>query len=62
MPSALVPLLPSFCCNLIGLLGSLSFDHGVVPDDQYFLRLKIGKRTLLIFRALITRHRKYSDK
>ncbi|KAL9352190.1 hypothetical protein Peur_054870 [Populus x canadensis] len=62
MPSALVPLLPSFCCNLIGLLGSLSFDHGVVPDDQYFLRLKTGKRTLLIFRALITRHRKYSDK
>ncbi|KAJ6324749.1 hypothetical protein OIU76_011944 [Salix suchowensis] len=63
MPSALVPLLPSFCReSLIGLLGSLSFDHGVVPDDQYFLRLKTGKRTLLIFRTLITRHRKYSDK
>lgn len=62
MPSALVPLLPSFCRNLIGLLGSLSFDHGVVLDDQYFLRLKTGKRTLLIFRTLITRHRKYSDK
>ncbi|CAK7326263.1 unnamed protein product [Dovyalis caffra] len=62
MPSVLVPLLPSFCRNLIGLLGSLSFDYGVAPEEQCLLRLKTGKRTLLIFSTLITRHRKYSDK
>lgn len=62
MPSALVPHLPSFCCNLTGLLGSLSFDCGVSLENGYLLRLKTGKRSLLIFCALITRHRKHSDK
>lgn len=62
MPSALASLLPSFCRDLFGILGSLSFSDTVISDDGYLLRLKTGKRSLLIFCALITRHRKYSDK
>ncbi|XP_050216139.1 importin beta-like SAD2 homolog isoform X2 [Mercurialis annua] len=62
MPSALVHSVPSFCRNLTGLLDSLSFDCGVTPEDGHLLRLKTGKRSLLIFSALVTRHRKYSDK
>ncbi|GAV71639.1 hypothetical protein CFOL_v3_15129 [Cephalotus follicularis] len=62
MPSALSPLLPSFCRSLIGILSSLSFDDDVTLEGGYLLRLKTGKRCLLIFCALITRHRKYSDK
>ncbi|XP_019464240.1 PREDICTED: importin beta-like SAD2 homolog isoform X1 [Lupinus angustifolius] len=62
MPSALVPLLPSFCRDLISILGSLSFDGAVSQEDGYLTRLKIGKRSLLIFSALVTRHRKHSDK
>ncbi|KAD4385083.1 hypothetical protein E3N88_25251 [Mikania micrantha] len=61
MPSALVSLLPSLCQDLIRILHSLKFqDHG--SEDGYTLRLKTGKRSLLIFCALITRHRKFSDK
>ncbi|KAJ4831317.1 hypothetical protein Tsubulata_044640, partial [Turnera subulata] len=62
MPSALIPHLPLFVRNLIGLLGSLRFDHGVNPEDGHLTRLKIGKRSLLIFCALVSRHQKYSDK
>ncbi|KAK9288905.1 hypothetical protein L1049_017374 [Liquidambar formosana] len=62
MPSALPPLLPSFCHDLFGILGSLNFDGSVTLEDGYLLRLKTGKKSLLIFCALITRHRKYSDK
>ncbi|BBG94282.1 ARM repeat superfamily protein [Prunus dulcis] len=62
MPSALVPLLPSFCHDLIAILGSLSFDCLVTPQNGYLRRLKTGKRSLLIFCTLITRHRKHSDK
>ncbi|XP_024197726.1 importin beta-like SAD2 homolog isoform X2 [Rosa chinensis] len=62
MPSALVPLLPSFCHDLIGILDSLSFDCVITPDNGYQMRLKTGKRSLRIFCCLITRHRKYSDK
>ncbi|XP_021594154.1 importin beta-like SAD2 isoform X3 [Manihot esculenta] len=62
MPSALVPSLPMLCQSLIGLLDSLSFDHGVTSEGGQLLRLKAGKRILLIFCALVTRHRKYSDK
>ncbi|KAJ8766467.1 hypothetical protein K2173_022526 [Erythroxylum novogranatense] len=61
MPSALVPVLPSFCCALIGLLGSLNFDI-IDMEDEYASRMKAGKRSLLIFSVLVTRHRKYSDK
>lgn len=62
MPSALVPLLPSFCHDLIAILSSLSFDSMVTPQNGYLMRLKTGKRSLLIFCTLITRHRKHSDK
>ncbi|KAJ0034879.1 hypothetical protein Pint_24242 [Pistacia integerrima] len=62
MPSALAPHVPSFCRNLIAILGTLSFDDSLTPGDDYLLRLKTGKRSLLIFCALVTRHRKYSDK
>ncbi|XP_050374323.1 uncharacterized protein LOC126791868 isoform X2 [Argentina anserina] len=62
MPSALVPLLPLFCHDLIGILDSLSFDCVVTPENGNHMRLKTGKRSLRIFCALVTRHRKYSDK
>ncbi|XWS53459.1 hypothetical protein CRYUN_Cryun10bG0003300 [Craigia yunnanensis] len=62
MPSAVAPLLPSFCHGLICILGSLSLDRGDSSEDEYLLRLKTGKRALLIFFSLTTRHRKYSDK
>ncbi|KAJ1403033.1 Importin-beta, N-terminal domain [Sesbania bispinosa] len=62
MPSTLAPLLPSFCQDLRSILGSLSFDCGVTQEDGYLTRLKTGKRSLLIFSALVTRHRKHSDK
>ncbi|KAI9195873.1 hypothetical protein LWI28_018945 [Acer negundo] len=62
MSSALAPQLPSFCHNLVAILGSLKFDYGVTLNDGYVLRLKTAKRSLLIFCALVTRHRKYSDK
>ena len=61
MPSTLAPLLPSLCSDLIGILGSLSF-NAVNMEDGYLMRLKTGKRSLLIFCALISRHRKHSDK
>lgn len=62
MPTTLAPLLASFCHDLIGILGSLSFDSAVTLKDGYLMRLKTGKRSLLIFCVLITRQRKYSDK
>lgn len=61
MPSALSPLLPSFCQDLFKILGSLRFD-ATLPEDDYLMRFKTGKRSLLIFCALVTRHRKHSDK
>lgn len=62
MPSTLAPLLPSLCSDLIGILGSLSFNCAVNMEDGYLMRLKTGKRSLLIFCALISRHRKHSDR
>ncbi|XP_024986626.1 importin beta-like SAD2 [Cynara cardunculus var. scolymus] len=62
MPSALVSLLPSLCRDLIRILHSLRFQDYGSFEDGYMLRLKTGKRSLLIFCALITRHRKFSDK
>lgn len=61
MPFAVTPLLPSFCHGLIRILDSLSLDHDDTSEG-YFLRLKTGKRALLIFCSLTTRHRKYTDK
>ncbi|KAL6990169.1 hypothetical protein U1Q18_015916 [Sarracenia purpurea var. burkii] len=62
MPSALAAYLSSFCRDLLGILNSLSFDGACTLEDGYLLRLKTGKRSLLIFCALVTRHRKFSDK
>lgn len=62
MPSAVAAFLPSFSHGLIRILGSLSLDHGDTSEDEYLSRLKTGKRALLIFCCLTTRHRKYSDK
>lgn len=62
MPSALVPLLPSLCRDLIRIVHSLRLQSCDSSEDAYTLRLKTGKRCLLIFCALITRHRKFSDK
>ncbi|XP_009804028.1 importin beta-like SAD2 homolog isoform X3 [Nicotiana sylvestris] len=62
MPSALAPLLPSICQDLIRILNSLSLNDGSTCKDGYSLRMKTAKRTLLIFCALISRHRKFSDK
>ncbi|XP_076942305.1 uncharacterized protein LOC143612130 [Bidens hawaiensis] len=59
MPSALVLLLPPLCHDLIHILQSLIFKD---VEDTYTLRFKTAKRSLLIFCALITRHRKFSDK
>ncbi|XP_015900167.3 importin beta-like SAD2 homolog isoform X2 [Ziziphus jujuba] len=62
MPSALAPLLPVFCHDLISILGSLTFHSATILEEGYLMRLKTGKRSLQIFCALVTRHRKYSDK
>lgn len=62
MPSALVSQLPSFCHNLIAILSSLKLDSGLILKESYVLRLKTAKRSLLIFCALVTRHRKHADK
>ncbi|CAL9114888.1 unnamed protein product [Musa textilis] len=60
MPSALGPILPSFCHDLFRILDSLSLDGA--SDDGSLLRLKIAKRGLVIFSALVTRHRKHVDR
>ncbi|XP_015062518.2 importin beta-like SAD2 homolog [Solanum pennellii] len=62
MPSALAPLLPSICQDLIRILNSLSFDGGLTCKDGYSLLMKTAKRSLLIFCALVSRHRKFADK
>ncbi|XP_062109375.1 uncharacterized protein LOC133819997 [Humulus lupulus] len=62
MPSSLASPLPLFCHDLIDVLGSLSFDYTGTIENEYLMRLKTGKRSLQIFCALVTRHRKYSDK
>ncbi|PIA60816.1 hypothetical protein AQUCO_00300385v1 [Aquilegia coerulea] len=61
MPSALIPTLPSFCQDLFWILDSLRFDS-TTPENDYSVRMKTGKRSLTIFCALVTRHRKHSDK
>ncbi|KAL8151290.1 hypothetical protein V2J09_021098 [Rumex salicifolius] len=62
MPSALSPLLSSFCGDLYAILDSLSIDKMLSSEDAWQVRVKMGKRSLLIFCFLITRHRKYCDK
>lgn len=62
MPSSLSPCLSSFCRDLFKILASLSFDGDVNMDNASLLRMKTGKRSLLILCSLVTRHRKVSDK
>ncbi|CAK8563851.1 unnamed protein product [Lathyrus sativus] len=62
MPLTLAPLLNSFSRDLMSILSSLSFDYTVTQEDVYLTRWKSGKRSLLIFSSLVTRHRKHSDK
>ena len=62
MPSTLESILPSLCKDFFVILNSLRFDGEEILEDGYLLRLKTGKRSLLIFCALVTRHRKFSDK
>ncbi|XP_022138528.1 importin beta-like SAD2 homolog isoform X2 [Momordica charantia] len=62
MPSALVPLLPLFCHDLIGILDSVKFEAAVPTEYGNVSRLKTAKRSLLIFCIFVTRHRKYTDK
>lgn len=61
MPSALSPVLPSFCYDLFRILDSLSLDDAS-SEDGTVLRLKTAKRSLIIFCTLVTRHRKHTDK
>ncbi|KAL2534882.1 ARM repeat superfamily protein [Abeliophyllum distichum] len=62
MPSALAPLLPSVCSDLFKILSSITLEGGEAFVDAHSLRRKMGKRGLLIFCTLVTRHRKFSDK
>ncbi|CAJ2650143.1 importin beta-like SAD2 homolog [Trifolium pratense] len=62
MPSTLAPILSSLSRDLLSILSSLSFDCTVAHEDVYLTRWKSGKRSLLIFSSLVTRHRKHSDK
>ncbi|XP_052204789.1 uncharacterized protein LOC127809769 isoform X3 [Diospyros lotus] len=62
MPSALAPHFSSFCGDLFHILNSLSFNGATSLEEGYLLRLKTGKRSLLIFCAIVTQHRKLSDK
>ncbi|KAK3025333.1 hypothetical protein RJ639_043842, partial [Escallonia herrerae] len=62
MPSALAPVLPSFCSDLLRILHSVRLDGQDTLEDGHMLRLKTGKRCLLIFCSLVTRHRTFSDK
>ncbi|XP_022958879.1 importin beta-like SAD2 homolog isoform X1 [Cucurbita moschata] len=62
MPSSLVPLLPSFCHDLISILDSIKFEAAVSPEYGNVSRLKTAKRSLLIFCVFVTRHRKHTDK
>ncbi|GAB4859023.1 hypothetical protein Ancab_010491 [Ancistrocladus abbreviatus] len=62
MPSALAPVLYSFCSDLYGILDTLNFEQEISSEVSWTVRLKSGKRILLIFCVLVSRQRKYSDK
>ncbi|XP_062182615.1 uncharacterized protein LOC133886794 [Phragmites australis] len=59
MPSRVKQILPSFCKDMFRILDSLNFSSP--PEDGATMRLKIAKRCLIIFCALVTRHRKHAD-
>ena len=60
MPSRVKQILPSFCKDMFCILDSLNFNSPI--EDGPTIRLKIAKRCLIIFCALVTRHRKHADK
>ncbi|CAD6252436.1 unnamed protein product [Miscanthus lutarioriparius] len=59
MPSRVKQILPSFCKDMFRILDSLNFNSLI--EDGPTMRLKIAKRCLIIFCALVTRHRKHAD-
>ncbi|KXG29170.1 uncharacterized protein LOC8086009 [Sorghum bicolor] len=59
MPSRVKQILPSFCKDMFRILDSLNFNSLI--EDGPTVRLKIAKRCLIIFCALVTRHRKHAD-
>ncbi|XP_020573467.1 uncharacterized protein LOC110019929 isoform X4 [Phalaenopsis equestris] len=61
MPSALRFALPTYCNDWFRVLDSLSLGSAL-SGDGHLLRLKVMKRILAIFCALVTRHRKHCDK
>ena len=61
MPLTLIPVLPSFCRDLFRILDSVNLSNTEL-GDAHTLRLKSGKRILIILSTLVTRHRKHSDK
>ncbi|ONK61647.1 uncharacterized protein A4U43_C08F32130 [Asparagus officinalis] len=61
MPSALCPLLSSFCGDLFRILDSLRLTSAP-SGSRDLIRLKTAKRSLTIFCSLVTRHRKHSHK
>jgi hypothetical protein len=60
MPSRVKQILPSFCKDMFRILDSLNFNSLI--EDGSTMKLKIAKRCLIIFCALVTRHRKHTDK
>ncbi|PWZ55290.1 40S ribosomal protein S4 [Zea mays] len=59
MPSRVKQILPSFCKDMFRILDSLNFNSLI--EDGSTMKLKIAKRCLIIFCALVTRHRKHTD-
>ncbi|WOL03237.1 hypothetical protein Cni_G11957 [Canna indica] len=60
MPPVLGPIIPPFCHDLFRVLDSLNLDSA--SEDGSLLRLKIAKRGMIVFSALVTRHRKIIDR
>ncbi|CAN6466601.1 unnamed protein product [Victoria cruziana] len=61
MPSALGPTLHLWCRDFFRLLGSLNLETES-SEESILLRMKIGKRCLLIFCSIVIRHRKQADR
>lgn len=57
MPSRVKQILPSFCKDMFRVLDSLDLNS----PEEAATRFKIGKRCLIIFSTLVTRHRKHAD-
>ncbi|PWZ09193.1 40S ribosomal protein S4 [Zea mays] len=59
MPSRVKQILPSFCKDMFCILDSLNFNSLI--EDGSTMKLRIAKRCLIIFCALVTRHRKHTN-